>query len=118
MWRFDESEEGEGVIAVAPINLLGVEDFTHRLFLTDRRVVVVRSPVFASMFGCARYVRSRTIGAMRLEDIRSTKFTSSLGGFLTSLSIEGQTGLQTFRATGVGSRWLRLLALQLPNQVG
>jgi len=118
MWWFDDSEDGEAVVAVAPIIMGGNNSFTHRLLLTDRRIVLIRSPVIASMFGLARYVKSRAISSMRLEDITSTKFTSSLGGFVSSLAIEGQAGLRTFNATGIGSRWLRLLAVQLPNPAG
>ena len=118
MWRFSESEDGEAVVAVAPVIVGSSNDFTHRLLLTDRRIVLVRSPAVASMFGFARYVTSRTISSMRLEDIRTTRFTSSAGGFFTSISIEGRDGLRTFRATGIASRWLRLLAVQLPNSAG
>ena len=117
MWRFDESEDGEAVLAVAPIILGGNNDFTHRLLLTDRRIVLVHSPAFASMFGFARFVTSRTISSMNLENITSSQFTSSAGVFFGSLSIEGHEGLRTFSATGIGSRWLRQLAVQLPNPV-
>ena len=115
MWKFDESEVDETVRAVAAISLGGSNDFTYRLLLTDRRIVLVRSPVLASMFGFARFVRPRTISVLLLEDIRTTTFTSSAGGFFSSLIIEGPAGMCTFRATGIGSRWLRLLAAQLPH---
>lgn len=118
MWRFDEAEDGEVVQAVAPIVMGGSNGYTVHLLLTDRRVVLVRSPVIASMFGFARYVRSRTISSMRLEDVTATKFTSSAGGFFGSLTFEGRAGRRTFTATGVASRWLRLLAEQLPERGG
>ena len=118
MWRFDESEEGETVVAVAPITVGSNNDFTHRLLLTDRRLVVVRSPVMASMFGFARYVTSRPVASMRLEDILTTTFTSSAGGLIGSLTIHDQEGHRTVSSTGIGSRWLRLLAEQLPHAAG
>jgi len=118
MWRFDGSEDGETVVAVAPIIVGASNDFTHRLLLTDRRLAVVRSPVMASMFGFARYVTSRTVASLPLEDILATTFTSSAGGFFGSLAIDSQAGHRTVSATGIGSRWLRLLAEQLPHPAG
>jgi hypothetical protein len=113
VWKIDELEDGESVRAVAPI--LEGGDFTHRLMLTDRRIMTIRSPVLASMFGCARFAKSCVIDSTPLEEVTSAYFTSSFGGFSSSLVIKARKGTQVHSATGIGSRWLRLLASQLPK---
>ena len=113
VWTVDELEDGESVRAVAPI--LEGGDFTHRLMLTDRRIMTIRSPALASMFGCARFVSSSVMSSTPLEEITSAHFTSSLGGFSGSLEIGTSTGAGAYGASGIGTRWLRLLASQLPN---
>lgn len=113
MWKVDELEDGESVRAVAPI--LEGGDFAHRLMLTDRRLMTIRSPMFASWFGCARFATSSLMSSVRLEEVTSAQFTSSLGGFASSLVIVTRKGSRTYAASGIGSRWLRLLATQLPN---
>ena len=58
MWRIDELEDGESIVAVAPILATG-QEFTCRLVLSDRRIMTIRSPYFASIFGLARFTHSR-----------------------------------------------------------
>lgn len=114
-WNIEGLEDGESVESVAPI-LGGAENFTLRLVLTDRRIVTIRSPYFASTFGLARYAKSRIQSSLPLDDVESTVFTSSTGGFLGKLEIQSPDGTATFSATGIGSRWLRRLSMKLPNK--
>ena len=113
MWKIDNLEDGESVEAVAPIYASGVPEFTCRLVLTDRRILTIRSPYLASIFGLARYFRSRIDSSIPLDQITSVLFK---GGFASSLQIETQDGMRTYGATGIGSRWLRLLAIKCPMQ--
>jgi hypothetical protein len=106
MWKIDHLEDGESVQAVAPISGPGPE-FTSRLALTNRRIVTIRSPYLASILGLARYFNSRIDDSLVLAQIKSVSFE---GGFTSSLQIEIQDGTRLYQATGIGSRWLRLLA--------
>jgi hypothetical protein len=113
VWRIDELEDGESVLAVAPV--LGGNDFTRRLVLTDRRILTIRSAAMASMFGLARYARSTIVTSTRLNQVKSAAFTSSMGGFASSLEIDAEEGLLMYHASGIGSRWLRLLSARIPE---
>lgn len=113
VWKIDQLEVGESVLAVAPI--LEGGDFDCRLVLTDRRIITIRSPAILSMLGLARYANSSILTAISLNELKSVEFTSSAGGFASSLVIESQEGVQTYQASGIGTRWLRLLSAQIPN---
>ena len=111
MWTIDELEDAESVLAVAPILAAG-QDFTCRLVLTDHRLMTIRSPYFASILGLARFTHSSIESSIRIDEVKSVTFK---GGFSGSLRIETRDGTHTYLATGIGSRWLRQLAAQLPN---
>jgi len=111
VWNIDELEDGESVLAAAPILAAG-QDFTCRLVLTDHRLMTIRSPYFASILGLARFTHSRIESSIRLDEVKSVTFK---GGFSGSVRIETRDGTRGYVATGVGSRWLRQLAAQIPN---
>ena len=112
MWKIDELEDDESVLAVAPILAEG-QDFTCRLVLTDRRLVTIRSPCFASTLGLARFTKSSIETSIPLEELISAEFS---GGFTGSVQIESRDGMRIYASSGIGSRWLRLLAAQIPNR--
>ena len=112
MWKIDKLEDGESVVAVAPILSTG-QEFTCRLVLSNRRIMTIRSPYFASIFGLARFAHSRIESSIRLDEVKSAAFE---GGFSGSVRIETRDDVHTYGSTGIGSRWLRQLAIQIPNR--
>jgi hypothetical protein len=112
VWRIDGLEAGESVRAVAPIVTAG-RDIRSRLVLTDRRVLTVRTSYLGSSLGLARYSRSTVLTSVALDGVGKAEFSSSLGGFFSSIEMETPDGRREFRAVGLGSRWLRLLFAQL-----
>ena len=114
MWRIDELEDGESIVAVAPILATG-QEFTCRLVLSDRRIMTIRSPYFASIFGLARFTHSRIESSISLDEVKSAAFE---GGFSGSVRIETRDNVRTYGSTGIGSRWLRQLAVRIPSENG
>jgi hypothetical protein len=114
VWKIDELEHGESVLAVAPILAAG-PDFTCRLVLSDRRLMTIRSPYFASILGLARFAHSRIETSIRLHEVKPVAFTGGSSGLVR---IETRYGARNYVATGIGSRWLRLLAAQISIQIG
>ena len=115
MWKIDELEDGESIVAVAPILATG-QEFTCRLVLSDRRIMTIRSPYFASILGLARFTHSRIEGSISLErgEVRRVSREASSG----SVRIETRDNVLIYGSTGIGSRWLQQLAVRIPSEDG
>jgi hypothetical protein len=109
-WNIKGLEEGESVLSVAPV--LEGNDFTRRVVVTDRRVLTIRSPFFASTLGLARFTRSKIELSIPLREVKSATF---VGGFTSSLTVVTAGTSKTYSASGIGSRWLRHVNEALGN---
>ena len=126
-WNIEGLQQGESVLSVVRIHKVRIlnEDvgITHRLVLTDHRVMTISSPKVASVFGLGRFVRSKVLTSMPLTEVESASFEKTFrmepGGtadYYSTLHIQTTAG-NTTTYSASGSRRLRRFRDALQDRV-
>jgi hypothetical protein len=122
-WNIEGLQEKESVLLVARI--CGGSSMTHRIVLTDRRVLTMKSPFWLHRIGRARLVSSKILTSVPLTEVAFTAFVSKFyfeaGGragrynTLHILTVDGNR--RTYESQGRRSA-LRRVADALEDRIG
>jgi len=116
-WNIEGLQQGASVLSAVRIYKVRIleEDIgiTHRLVMTDHRVITISSPKVASAIGLARFKRSKIVTSMPLAEVESASFERTFrmeaGGdadYYSTLKIQSTAG-NTTAYSASGSRRLR-----------